>query len=476
MLAAGPQVKLLVTSRQRLNLQEEWVFDLQGLPLPDDQPLEQLEENSAAALFWQAARRHDTLFKPGMADRTAIVRICRLVDGMPLALELAAAWVRLLSCAEIGDEIEKSLDFLTTSQSHVPDRHRSIRAVFDQSWQLLTPVEQAVFSQLSLFRGGFEREAAAQVAEATLPVLAALLDKSLIRRLDNGRYDVHELVRQYAAARLAADPKRQAAAQARLAAYYLALAETVSLHLTGADQQTWLERLEGEYDNLRAVLAWALATPEMETAVRLGAALGRFWWLRYRPVEGGNWLRHILALPGPVTEVRARAMSYAGLLARLQREYVTAEVWLTQSITWQRALDLKQDLGRSLNEMGMLLMDRGEFARAGTLFGEWLLLARELNFPHGISIALLNSGMAASYQGDYAAAEDFYKESLSISRQMGLKTNTAMVLNSYSMLLLAQKQTEPAQAMLMESLQLNSELGYKDGLAWAFLGLVTMTY
>lgn len=473
-LAAGPQVKLLVTSRQRLNLQEEWVFDLQGLPLPDDHPLEQVEENSAAALFWQAARRHDTAFKPGEPDRAAIVRICRLVDGMPLALELAAAWVRLLSCTEIGDEIEKNLDFLTTSQQNVPDRHRSIRAVFDQSWQLLTQPEQAVFSHLSLFRGGFDREAAEQVAKATLPLLAALLDKSLIRRLDNGRYDVHELVRQYAAARLAADPKRQAAAQARLAAYYLALAEMGSLHLTGADQQTWLERLEREYDNLRTVLAWALATPEVETAVRLGAALGRFWWLRYRPVEGGNWLHHILALPGPVTEVRARAMSYAGLLARLRRDYATAEACLTQSISWQRGLDHKQDLGRSLNEMGMLLMDRGEFALAGALFGEWLLLARELDFPHGISIALLNSGMAAYYQGDYAVAEDFYKESLNISRQMGLKTNTAMVLNSYGMLLLAQQRTVPAQAMLVESVQLNSELGYKDGLAWAFLGLVTM--
>lgn len=473
MLAAAPGVKILATSRQRLNLPEEWVFDLHGLPLPDGRNLASLEENSAAALFMQTARRHDTAFALGTAERAAVVRICRQVDGMPLGLELAAAWVRLLSCSEIADEIEQNLDFLTQAEPDVPDRHRSMRAVFDQSWGLLTVGEQAAFSCLSLFRGGFTRDAAQQVAEATLPILSGLLDKSLVHRLDNGRYDVHELVRQYAARQLAADPGKLAAAQTRFTAYYVALAETAAAQLTGPDQQTWLERLELEYDNLRLVLERLVTIREGETAVRLGAALGRFWWLHYRPQEGSDWLRQILALSDEDSVGRARVMAHAGLLARVCQSYTQAEQWLTESSRIQRALGQKQDLGQSINEMGMLAVDQGDFARAQTLFAERLAIARELNYPHGISIALLNLGMTAHHQGDYAAAAAFYSESLTISRQLGLKTNVAMALNSYGQLLLDQNLVAEAQIILRESVQVSQVLGYKEGLSWAFVGLVT---
>lgn len=473
-LCAAPRVKLLVTSRQRLNLPEEWVFDLRGLPLPDEERLDCLEENSAAALFLQTARRHDTTFKLLATDRAAIVRICRLVDGMPLGLELAAAWVRLLSCAEIAAEIESNLDFLTVSEPDVSDRHRSMRAVFDQSWGLLTGVEQTAFSCLSLFRGGFAREAAQQVAEASLPVLSGLLDKSLVRRLGNGRYDIHELVRQYAAHQLSADPVRLAEARTRFTAYFLSLAEMAADQLTGPDQQTWLERLEHEYDNLRLVLQWEIAAGNRETAVRLGAALGRFWWLRYRPQEGSDWLRQILTLSPENTVERARVLAYAGLLARVRQSYAEAGQYLTESIRIQRALGEKRDLGQSINELGMLAIDQGDFTRAQTLFAEWLELARELNYPHGITIALLNLGMTAHHRSDYAAAAEFYTESLALSRQSRLKINVAMALNSYGQLLLDQNMIEKARVTLRESVQINESLGYKEGLSWAFVGLVTV--
>lgn len=472
LLAAAPQVKLLITSRHRLRLQEEWVFPLQGLPLPDMADAQTIAANSAAALFVQAAQRHNPGFTPDAADWQAIGRICRLVDGIPLGLELAAPWIRLLSCAEIGAEITRNLDFLTSAHQNIPERHRSLRAVFNQTWQMLTPAEQAAFGSLSLFVGGFSRQAAEEVAGADLHTLSALLDKSLVRRLRNGRYDIHELLRQYAAGQLT--PAANQAAAARLAAYYLTLVETAASQLIGPEQQTWLETLELEYDNVRAALAWVIERGDGETAVRLGAGLGRYWWLRYRPVEGGAWLRQIVAMPGLPAAATGRALTYAGMLARLRRDYAEAEKWLTESAQTLRQAGNKQDLGRALNELGMLYLDQGHADRAQPLFAECLTLARELDSPHVISIALLNLGMATQSLGYLDEAEQYYHEGLALSRRLNLQTNLAMILNSYSALLLDQNRLETAREMLLESVQLNVTLGHQDGIAWAFLGLLTL--
>ena len=473
-LAEAPRVKLLITSRQRLNLPEEWVFPLQGLPLPDERDLQGIAENAAAALFMQSALHNDASFMPDTADWQAVGRICHLVDGMPLGLELAAPWIRLLSCAEIAQEIEKNLDFLTSTYTTISDRHRSMRAVFNQSWEMLTPAEQAVFSSLSLFVGGFNREAAEQVAGATLPILSGLWDKSLVRRLANGRYDIHELLRQYAASQLAAQTSHAATAHVRFEDYYVTLAETAASHLVGPEQPAWLDRLEVEYANLRAVLSWAVAMEDGKTAVRLGVALGRYWWLRHRAEEGGLWLRQILALPGAITDEHSRALSFAGMLARLRHNYAEAETCLTQSVNQQRECGDRQDLGLSLNELGMVYLDQGLFEKAQPYFEEWLILARELHFTHGISIALLNLGMVMHHQGQFTQAATHYQESLNLSRQLGLQTNVAMVLSSFSILRLEQNQLGEAREMLLESLALNLELGYQDGLSWAFLGAVIL--
>jgi predicted ATPase/DNA-binding SARP family transcriptional activator len=469
-LANAPGIKLLVTSRQRLDLAEEWTFELQGLPLPEEAETVTLEDAGAAHLFLQTARRFDASFGPSDDDRKAIARICRLVAGMPLALELAASWVRVLSCEEIGDEIEKNLDFLSSAQRHVPSRHRSMRAVFDQSWDLLSPQERSVFSTLSLFRGGFDRDAAAQVAGATLPILAVLLDKSLVRRLDNGRFDVHELLRQYATERLAGDARLLSLAQERFRAHFLLLAETAAAQLTGPDQETWLARLEVDYGNLRLTLEQSLAR-DTDTALRLVVALGRFWWLRCRHVEGSQWLRRALALPSPPSALRASAMAYAGLLARVQQAFDEAERWLVASIALERELGDKKALGRSLNELGMLYMDRGELEQAEPLFVEWLALASELAYPHGVAIALLNLGMVAHLKGQKDVARGHFQEGLAISRQMGLLSDLAMLLNSYGMLLATLQEVDEAKAALRESLRLHETLGNKDGLSWSLIGL-----
>ncbi len=196
-LAQIPGVKILVTSRQRLDLQEEWVLGIQGLPLPNELDDEELEENSSVSLFVHSAKRIRHSFALTETNRAALVHICHLVGGMPLGLELAASWVHSLSCAEIAREIEHGLDFLTVSTRNIAERHRSIRAVFNHSWHLLSPEEQQILKRLSIFRSSFTREAAEGVAEVNLGLLSALVDKSLIHRTGKNLYNLPELFRQF---------------------------------------------------------------------------------------------------------------------------------------------------------------------------------------------------------------------------------------------------------------------------------------
>jgi len=213
-LERAPGVKLLVTSRERLNLRSEWVFDLQGLPVPPLDAHEGSEEYSAVKLFLDRFRQVQNDFSLQEEDRPVVDHICRMLDGIPLGIELAAAWVRTLPLGEIAAEIAHDLDFLTTSARDIPERHRSLRVVFDHSWSLLLPAEQRAMRQLSVFKGGFTREAAQDIAEAPLPVLNSLIDKSLLRRSEPARYDFHELVRGYAAVRLAEETEEEARASA----------------------------------------------------------------------------------------------------------------------------------------------------------------------------------------------------------------------------------------------------------------------
>jgi predicted ATPase len=254
-LNAAPRIKILVTSRARLNLQGEWVLEVPGMAFPPDTTSERLEEYSAVQLFVQSAQRVQAGFTLSDEDKPPVARICQLVEGMPLGIELAAAWVRMLSCREIADEMARSVDFLATTLRDVPERHRSMRAVFEYSWTLLTPQERSVMQQLSVFRGGFRREAAMQIAGATLPVLAGLLDKSLLRRNALGRYEVHELLRQFAAARLDVALEDKWDTRSRHCAYYCRLLKDREDDLRGSRaQKDSLENIREEIENIRA--AW----------------------------------------------------------------------------------------------------------------------------------------------------------------------------------------------------------------------------
>ncbi|MGE5141579.1 MAG: BTAD domain-containing putative transcriptional regulator, partial [Rudaea sp.] len=281
-LEQAPRTRLLVTSREQLNLLGEWLFEVEGLDLPGDEQDESLEQSSAVALFIQRARRARQGLTLDEDDKQAVARISRLVGGMPLALELAAAWVRILSPGEIAQEIEGGIDFLAASVRDLPERHRSMRAVFDHSWRLLNAGERAALARLSVFRGGFEREAAEAIAGANLPLLSALLAKSLLHRLPGGhaaaphsvRYDLHELVRQYAADRLHENPEEEAAARNRHSDYYINSAARLEQHLKGPRQLDALAEMTAEMENIR--LGWRHAVTHCRVDC-VGKPIRAFW-------------------------------------------------------------------------------------------------------------------------------------------------------------------------------------------------------
>lgn len=284
-LRVAPGVKVVVTSRERLLLSSETLYVLHSLAYPDETTTANFLDYAALKLFLQRARQIQPTFAPNAADSVVIARICRLVAGMPLGILLAASWVNQLSVQVIADEISQNLDFLAIEWRDLPERHHSIRAVFDYSWRRLTDGERAVFRQLAVFRGGFTRQAAQQVTGTSLHQLRKLVNQSLLQVDNDERYTLHELLRQYAEAELTTTGQRAAAAT-RHCAYYADLLAQSAGALKGPGQAALLTLMESEHDNLRTAWAWAIAQHDGERVAQMRENLGFFYEWRGRLQEG----------------------------------------------------------------------------------------------------------------------------------------------------------------------------------------------
>jgi predicted ATPase/DNA-binding SARP family transcriptional activator len=426
-LQRAPEVKLLVTSREVLNLQEEWVFEVGGLAFPEAEQTQRLDEYAAVALFIQRARRASPGFAFHDADLAELAHICRLVEGMPLAIELAATWLRMLSPAEIAQEIEGSLDALSASLHDLPERHRSMRVVFDQTWQRLSAKERQVLSQLSVFRGGFSRQAAEQVASASLPVLSTLVNRTLLRRAAAGRYQLHVLVRQYSAARLLADPQAHAAAQKSHYDCFLALAQAAEQGLKGGDQLEWLGRLEQELDNLRAALAWALESDHTapggdESALRLAGALRWFWRMRGHFHEGRDWLIQALqTCPERPTTARASALLGLSMVMNILGDLGAAHPQAEESAAIFRELCNQRGLAEALSEAGVTLIWQGEATMAFARLEEALTIYRRAGDRWGEAQVLYRLGGTLLGSSCDPMGRDMLEESTRILEDLGEK-------------------------------------------------------
>jgi predicted ATPase/transcriptional regulator with XRE-family HTH domain len=521
MLQVAPALKLLVTSRERLNLQGEWVFEVQGLPLPPTDQTENLEAYSAITLFVQSARRLQADFDLTAETQPAVARICRLLEGLPLGIELAAAWVRTLSCREIASEIEAGLDFLAASMRDAPERHRSITAVFDHSWKLLTGAEQRVLRQLSVFRGGFRREAAKAVAGATLPILSALLDKSLLRHSAAGRYDLHELIRQYAASHLSQDAQEEHATRDRHSHYYLTLLETHQPALISSRQKEALVELDADLDNLRAAWDTAVAYEQIdllrdvtwllyyfyelhdyfqegEARFRRGAEMAQarlaslgadsagperarwagglgdmlahqaFFNLRLgRNGEAARLYRASIALLRPLDEtfILAHALLHYGLVCWVSSDFEEASRSLDEGLPLKGLLEHPWLQACFSAALGVVAHERGDYAEAYHLLHEGLTTAQGLGDPHLISFCGNLFARTAQALGRATEVEQVLREGLSLVKETGDRWSVGLRLEQMAVAAQAREDYAEARRLFDESTMLYREID--DRWSWS---------
>lgn len=503
LLEACPNLKLLVTTRERLNLADEWVFSLGGLAFPSySAVLEDATHYDALQLFVQRAKRARLSFTLTTEALPPVLTICELLQGSPLGLELAAGWVKLLSCEEIAQEIQKSLDFLSATTRDIPTKHRSIRAVFESSWARLSAHEQAVLKKLSVFRGGFTRQAAAEVAGATLPDLASLADKSLLRVSARGRHDRHMLLYNYTQEKLAENPKEEAEIRDKHTAFFLRLAEEAESYLRTDQQKVWLERLEENFSNLHEAFVWLLSSATTTLAAfRLFNALGTVFTLHYT-TEGRIWvkeaLEHTRKEPSPE---QAILLHFAGTLSRLQAKYDEACVHYRDSLELLRVLGEKAEEARVLGYLAMVFTEKGDYEAARQNYEMVLAYAQGSNntalltsishnlglLQHtqghydqaissyqkslegfsalgdkvGVTKCLINLGFVAHDQGDHFAAMRYCQDGLALARELAIKLVVADALVGTGMAATALGQKSKAYEYLRESLELSRDVDNK---------------
>ena len=484
-LCQAPQVKLLVTSQERLNVQGEWVFEVHGLDYPAGDQVECAEGYSAVALFLQCARRARGDFSPGTDDIKWIARMCRMVDGMPLAIELAAAWIRVLSCKEIGREIERDINFLSGSARDLPERHHSLRAVFDYSWKLLTTEEQHGLCQLSVFNGGFQREAAQEVAGASLQLLTALVDKSLLQHTPQGRYDMHELVRHYAWSKLAQTTNQTEAVRNRHCRYYMGFVQQVVQHLKGPGQKEALDSMGTEMQNIRAAWEWALQGSRITALQMPIRGIWFFFDIRGRFQEAELLFRQALQALEQNTDLKEQERKdYEVLVARLcsQQGWFCmrlgrndrARTLLEKSIQPLRCSNAKETLIDALHNLGVFYRNAGEYQRSQEIFQEALNLATQAGDDWNIARAKGNLGLG--YQALGKPQEAYNKTMLAIRsyRTLGDKRMNAIELQYLGGLACELGMYESAKKNLQESLEISRAIddpwGY--GMALTQLSLV----
>jgi predicted ATPase/DNA-binding SARP family transcriptional activator/Tfp pilus assembly protein PilF len=417
LMQQAPGLVVLVTSRWRLNLQAEWVFDLTGLDYPVGSAPEDLESYSAVQLFIRRARQVERDFSISAADALPVAHICRLCEGMPLAIELAAATVRYQSCAQIAGQLQSRWQALTAVYRDLPERHQSIHAAFEHFWALLSAREQRVFSRLSVFQGGFDDEAAAQVARSSRE-LHALIDKSLVQRGSTDRFGMHPLIHQYAGEKLQQLGQYEETCGQHLD-YFLALAEQGEAKLKGPDQLLWLNRLETEQQNMLAAITWGV-TANLEGAARLAAANWLFWFGHGHLKKGRQQYEALLARKADLpASLRARVLSGCAALAWPQGDLERTTAVSEEGLRLFKKLGEPAGIVLSLIHLGIVSMIQGELDRAQALNEEALDLARTLADSWLAGVALNNLGERYREQGQYERSKSAYIKALNLHRERG---------------------------------------------------------
>jgi predicted ATPase/class 3 adenylate cyclase/Tfp pilus assembly protein PilF len=487
LLAAAPRLKVLVTSREVLRLSGETDYPVPPLSLPDLKrlpPLERLTQYEAVALFIERAVAVRASFTVTNDNAPAVAEICYRLDGLPLAIELAAAHARVLPPQRMLSELSHRLTFLMGGARDLPARQKTLRGAIDWSHDLLSGDEQKLFRRLAVFVGGGTLEAIEAVCNIEddlkiLETMESLAGKSLVKQteaLGEPRFATLATIREYAGDRLAAAGDEERVRE-RYGHYFLALAEEAEPKSVGAEQAKWLRRLDEEHDNLRSALEWSLAQAVSEGGLRFCGALQGFWWTRGYLSEGREWCMRVLAKAGAHerTRERARALKAAGVLAYQQGDYPAARALDEECLAIQRQLGDRRGIAGSLNNLGLVACDQGDFPAARLLHEESLTIVRELGDRKGIANSLNNLGNVAYDQGSFSSARGLYEESLAIARELGDREGVARVLGNLGNVAKHQGDLLSARALHEESLAIKRELGYRQRIASSLNSLADLS-
>jgi len=484
LLANVPQLKVLATSRETLNLQEEWLYQVKGMHYPASGVSEtddSLAQYSAVRLFVQSAQRARPDFSV-QGNGHAIMRLCRMVEGMPLAIEITAAWLKRLPLQEIVSQLEGGLDILETSARNVPARHRSIRAVIDQSWDLLSDDERRVFKKLSVFRGGFRREAAEAVSGASLSLLSALVDKSLLRVDDAGRYDLHELLRQYAEEQLNTRLDEAGPTRESHCLYFLNFMEERGESLVVHASHATRAEVEAEFDNILAACDWMVSHRNLLEAFATFSSFAwvlAVWRARYEWrclfQEGETFFAKMTAALRDLAPDLALISSLVsqGLLAFLgSPDSVEAIPLIEEALalaSQRKSYIWMSDCHLRLSE---IMIRQGDYDRARHLALEAIEDIRQAEDGYwGVTFSVAHLGHIAYLMGDYQEAEHRLREAVILAQQHNVPIGVADALNYLGQVHLAQHAYPDAWQTYSESLVQAQHLDYPKGVVLALIGL-----
>jgi predicted ATPase len=489
LLEATPLLKILVTSRCLLNLYGEHEFIVPPLSLPDLERLPDLEtlaKNPAVSLFVERAAALKPRFKLTSNNMRDVAEICARLDGLPLAIELAAARIKLLSPAAMLARLQTRLQWLTGGPRDLPRRQQTLRATLDWSYDLLEPAEKKVFRRLSAFVSGFTMEATEAVTNAkgdldvkVFDAVASLVDKNLVLQSeqsgDEPRFRMLETIREYAAELLATN--QEEAIHRAHAAYCLVLAEEGSAQLTGPHGHAWLDRFNMEHENFRAALDWAVRTSNVEWGLRMGVALYPYWVRHARPAEGANCLRALLSLPVAEEEgngalgLRAKALMASATLAIERGKSADALQGLEEALAIYREVDQPSGMAVVLHHMAMVHLDQGNFAKARTLLLQAIRLWQDAGDLVSAAHATVSLADTRKAEGDLAAALSLYQEGLFMYDRQGDRKGMAWSLDRQGDIELEKGDGAAARSLYNQALEIFRELEDPRGVARALTDL-----
>jgi predicted ATPase len=479
LLRTCPQVRILATSREGLGIHGETLWRVPSLSVPEDvrhlPRLEDLVLYDAVRLFVDRAVTTAPGFTVTGENAPTVAQVCRRLDGIPLAIELAAARVKVLAVEQIAARLDDRFRLLTGGSRTVLPRHRTLRAAIDWSYSLLSDHERAVLRRLSVFAGGWTLEAAEAVcagggieAPDVLDLLTQLVDKSLVVAQTHGgeaRYQLLETVREYGRERLH-DSEAVEEVQRRHRDWYLALAEHVEPRLDGREKELWLDRLEKENDNLRASLDWSFERRDADAVMRLAKSLNHFWEIRGYWSEGLHWLEAALSLDdGAPSPMRARALNAAGALARLLGDTQRAVARLEESVAAYRALGDKKGMANALVLLGIAAYRQSDYDRAVAFLDESTALSRAAGDKTTLAFSLYLLGILARVRGDYGQAETLCRESLTLNQASGINWKAGLALDGLGLVALCRGDYGRAKSLFQQALTLHEHEGYRFGQA-----------